>query len=110
MQTNFTNIGSEYTRGKETKFQAEFDSLPWQDVPCNMAMAPAMGIKGLVREFKLPPPIRVAFAACSTADGPEFHPGILASEHKTKKQHFRVFALDTGDSVTPLAMQHLEPN
>lgn len=52
--------------------------------------------------------MRVAWDCGTPVDGPDFHPMILATEHRTKKQHFRVFALDSGDGLTPLAMQELE--
>jgi hypothetical protein len=68
-------------------------------------MSQGEGIKGMVKGFRLPPAMRVAYGDAAPADGPEFHPCLLATEHKTRRQEFRVYALDSGDGVTPLAFE-----
>jgi len=104
-QTKFTHIGRPYTGGKEAAWNKTFDELEWQDVPCTLPMMQGEGIKGMIRKLNLPPATRVAWTASHpAADGY----ALLAAEFKTSKQHFQVFALDTGDSLTPLAIRDFE--
>jgi hypothetical protein len=103
--TKFTHIGRGFTADQEAAWNKAFDQLQWQDVPCTLPMMQGMGIKGMIRELNLPPAVRVAWSVEHPApDG--F--ALLAAEFKTDRQHFRAFALDTGDSLTPLAIRDFQ--
>ena len=104
MTTQFPQIGAEFTAGNEDDFNNLFDCVHWKDVPCTLPMMQSLGIKGMVNQLCLPPPIRVG--DISGGPLPESN-GLLAVEIKTDKQHFQVFALDDGVSLTPLAMRNL---
>ena len=104
-KTNFTHIGRRFTKGKETDWNQAFDQLKWRDEPCPLPMMQSLGIKGMIQQLNLPPAVRVAWsAAAPVPDGC----ALLAAEFKTAKQHFQVFALDGGDSLTPLGVRDFE--
>jgi hypothetical protein len=101
-ETKFTHIGRPYTGDKEPAWNKTFDELEWQDVPCTLPFMQGEGIKGMIRQLNLPPASRVAWTASHPA--PDGY-ALLAAEFKTPKQHFQVFALDTGDGLIPLAVR-----
>jgi hypothetical protein len=108
-KTNFTHIGRSFTADKETDWNKAFDQLQWQDVPCDLPTMQGLGIKGMIQQLNLPPAVRVAWsAAVPVPDGC----ALLAAEFKVladgHRQHFQVFALDTGDSLTPLGVRDFE--
>ena len=103
--TNFTAIGQQFTVNKTDQWDAQFQRMAWESVPCKLPMMQGEGIKAMVKQLKLPAPVKVAWSATHPAqDGY----ALLATEHQTKKQHFQVFAVDTGDSLTPIAMVELQ--
>lgn len=105
MNSKFTHIGRPYTGNKEAAWSKAFDQLAWQNVPSILPMMQAQGIKGMIVQLKLPPATRVAWSARHPArDGY----ALLAAEFKTSKQHFQVFALDTGDALIPLAVRDFQ--
>jgi len=99
----WTTVGKEYTEGKEKQIAVAAAKMPWQEIPCDMAMMPGLGIKAAIEQLNLPKVSRVGH---SPALAPYGLLGIEANYHNGKAQ---VFFIDHGDGIIPL-FSDFEPN
>ncbi len=95
-QRTWTVVGKEYTEGKEEEIAAAAVEMPWQTMPCEMAMMPGLGIKEAIKQLRLPKVTRVGHS-------PALAPyGFLGIEANYKNGKAQIFLIDHGDGVVPL--------
>ena len=110
MQRTWTKVGAEYTGGDDrARVEAEIDQLDWKGIPeggtVSAPFMPGEGIKALISELALP---RVSLIAWNGylryPDPPESaHYGLYGIECRYSNGRARVYALDSGTGLTPLA-------
>lgn len=98
MQLTWTETGTEYIPPeRRAKLTEVMERTPWQQVPCDMAMMPGEAIKTLCKELRLGRCIEVA----SMHDLAPY--SLVAVHAQRKRQGIRLWAVDTGTSVTAVA-------
>lgn len=117
MERAWTTVGEEYVeRLGLAEVEAAIDGLEWQDVPVNgkltVGFMPGEAINTCIREFAMPKVSKIAIdaferpAASPEEDG--FYPGFYGIEANYANGRVRVYVLDTGCGITPLASDFWE--
>lgn len=97
MTRTFTQVGKEYTEGKEGELSEMFNRLDWQAIPCTMPMAPGEGLKGVIKELRIPKIDQVAYSH-------ELAPfGLMGAKAHYKNGDAVIYMLDHGDAIVILA-------
>ena len=96
MKRTWTEVGEEYTRGKQGDIAAMIERMDWRTLPCEMGLGPGMAIKEAIKSFKIP---KVSCVATSNEMAPY---GLLAVEGNYKNGRGQIFMVDDGLSVTPI--------
>lgn len=97
MQRSWTNIGKEYTDGKQDEIAGMIgDTFSWQTPPCDMGMMPGEGIKAAIKELRIP---KVSRVGASHEMAPY---GLLGIEGNFENGKAQIFLVDDGLSVTPI--------
>ena len=97
MERNWTSVGKEHTENKHDKLDTIFDGMLWQKIPCTMGMMPGEAIKAAIKQLRIP---KVSHVSCSNELAPYGLEGIIG--HYINGEA-RVYLLDTGTEVIPLA-------
>lgn len=97
MERNWTTTGKEYTEGKHDEMSAIFNRMQWREIPCSMGMMPGEAIKAAIRQLHIP---KVSHVACSNELAPYGLEGITGHY---KNGEARVYLIDTGTAIIPLA-------
>ncbi len=98
MERTYTEIGQEYTKGHEDKFDRIFANLEWQKLPVkNAPFGQGYGCREMIQQLKLQAPKSVAWSN-------ELAPyGLLAVDNHFKNGMARIYAIDEGSSLTIVA-------
>ena len=97
MERTYTNVGKEYTQGKESDFNGMFERLNWLDIPCDLPAMPGLGIKEVIKELRIPKVYQVAYSN-------ELAPyGLYGVKAKYKNGNAVIYMRDNGVSITILA-------
>lgn len=110
---DWMNIGAEFTgeehRGRE-RVEEQIAALTWTDVPqdgspVSVAFMPGEAIKAAIAELRLPKVQRIAINGyLQWPDGPETaHFSIYGIECLYRDYRVRLYVLDSGTGLTPLA-------
>lgn len=97
MQRTWTKVGEEYSKGKQEQIAEFIKRLEWQTLPCEMGMMPGDGIKAAIAKFRIP---HVSQVAVSSEMAPL---GLYAVEGKYKNGRARLYMVDAGTEITPIA-------
>ena len=74
-----------------------FERLEWQSIPCTMPMAPGEGIKGVIKELRIPNVDQVSYSH-------ELAPyGLMGIKAHYKNGDATIYMADQGDSIVILA-------
>ena len=97
MKRTFTNVGKEYTDGKQDEIGAMFERLEWHEIPYTMGMGPGLGIKEAIKQLRIPKVSHVA-------DSHELAPyGLMGVIGHYKNGEARIYLIDIGTEVIVLA-------
>jgi len=103
MERNWTSVGKRLTEGNEDKFKKIFDNIKWKDIPCSMAMCPAMAIDAIIEKCNIP---KIRRVGTSNELAPN---GLVAIEARYKNGMARIYAIDEGHRTTVLC-SYFYPN
>lgn len=111
MERSWTTVGAEYVeRLGQAEVEAEIEALEWHELPeegsVDVAFSPGFAIKAAIREFGMPKVSAFAISGFSregVGEDDGFYPGFYGIEANYKNGRARVYLLDVGVSVTPLA-------
>lgn len=101
----WTTVGAEYVdRLGKKAVESEIETLEWQEIPedgsLTVAYLPGDSIKQTILQLDLP---RVSAIAISGFERPGFYPGFYGIEANYTDGRARIYVLDTGTGVSPLA-------
>ena len=113
MRRNWTTVGEEYVErlGRED-VEKEIAALDWQEIPAGGSLTvgfmPGYGINEVIAQLDLPKRVsRIAISAferpAPTPDEDGFYPGFYGIETSYSNGLCRVYVLDLGTELTPLA-------
>jgi len=97
LERTWTNIGKEHSEQRHDELGAMFDRMDWQELPCSIGMMPGLAIKEAIKQLRIP---KVSHVAHSHELAPYGLEGIIGHY---KNGEVRVYLIDTGTEITPLA-------
>lgn len=112
MERSWTTVGAALVaRLGQKEIEDEIETFDWQPVETGMeiAFSPGQAIKTAILEFGLPKVSAIAISgfAREGGDGEDgFYPGFYGIEANYVNGRARVYLLDTGVELIPLASDH----
>jgi len=112
MERSWTTVGAALVaRLGQQDVEAEIEAFDWQPVEDGMevAFSPGHAIKTAIQEFRLPKVSAIAISAFAREGGENedgFYPGFYGVEANYVNGRARVYLLDTGVELIPLASDH----
>lgn len=112
MERSWTTTGTPLVkRLGQKEVEDEIEAFDWQPVEAGMeiAFSPGHAIKTAIQEFGLPKVSAIALSGFSREGGSEedgFYPGFYGIEANYVNGRARVYLLDTGVELIPLASDH----
>lgn len=97
MKRTWTNVGKEHTEGKQEEIAEMFERLEWQTIPATLPMAPGEGLKGVIKELRIPNVSEVAYSH-------ELAPyGLMGVKARYKNGNAIIYMADEGNEIVILA-------
>lgn len=112
MDRSWTTVGATLVaRLGQQDVEAEIETFDWQPVEdgLEVAFSPGHAIKTAILEFGLPKVSAIAISGFAREGGDEedgFYPGFYGVEANYRDGKARVYLLDTGVELIPLASDH----
>lgn len=116
MKRTWTEVGAEYVeRLGERSVEHEIEAMEWtimrEGGTATVGAMPGMAINKLIEEFRLPKVTGFAISGFERPGGPEadgFYPGFYGVEANYRNGRARIYVLDIGATLIPLASDLFE--
>ena len=99
MRVDWMKVGKEHWKGNQERIINICESAEWTHIPkegITIAMMPALGIEGVIKEFKIPKVSHIAILR----DLAPF--GLYGIRGHYKNGDADIFVVDEGDHISPL--------